>query len=96
MTRALPPGSRSTMYFSLFLVLLSSLLIATTTVPAQRNNAIMRERRRALEEQERAMERQKAERLAEERALRQDPIHIERLHRRMFGSVSSPLEVRLE
>jgi hypothetical protein len=90
------PGLRSTMYFSLFLVLLSSLLIATTTLPAQRNNEVMRERRRDLVEKVRHLQAHRSALEAEETAIDGDPVYVERLHRSVFGSVSSEREVRVK
>ncbi|MBI3844117.1 MAG: hypothetical protein HY292_05700 [Planctomycetes bacterium] len=90
------PGLRSTMYFALFLVLLSSLLIATTTLPAQRNNEIMRDRRQDLVEKVFELEGHRTALEAEEGALDGDPVYVERLHRSVFGSVSSGREIRVQ
>ncbi len=95
MKTTLSPAFRSTLLFALFLVLLSSLLIATTTLPAQRNNDVMRNWRHDLVRQVIDLERHAARLRAQERALSLDPLYVERLHRATFGSVSSDREVRV-
>ena len=56
----------------------------------------MRERRHDLVEEAVDLEHRRDALFAEQRALRDDPIHVERLHRGIFGSVSSEHEVRVQ